>query len=102
MTTSTIVRQRKNNMKKTQTIDHMHGDQTITREENDPKRLNLILLGHVHSQIYETIRISPFVVVPRHKLHEIIIQSDASTDIEDGGRLTSHEVRRHDLIRRPV
>merc|ERR1712166_200725 len=51
-----------------------------------------ILFGHVDSQVDQTVGVIPFVVIPRHKLHETVIEGDASADIENQAYAFAFEI----------
>jgi len=44
---------------------------------------NLLLFGHVDDQVNHTGTVTPFVVIPRDKLDEVIIQGNSSLGIKD-------------------
>merc|ERR1712146_505570 len=61
-----------------------------------------IFAGHVNSKVHQTVGIAPLVVVPGHQLHERVVERNACTYIENGGKLAAHEVSRHNLVLGPV
>ena len=50
-----------------------------------------------YAKVHEAVRVAPFVVVPRHELHEVLVQRDARLDVEDRRELVADEVRAHNL-----
>merc|ERR1740123_1155764 len=61
-----------------------------------------IHLVHVNGKINQAVGITPFVVVPCDQLDEIVVQSDACTNIENRGCLACHEICRHHLLIGPL
>jgi hypothetical protein len=48
-----------------------------------PKQNPLLGLGHVADQVDNTVAVTPFVVVPRDKLDEVVVQSNPSLGVKD-------------------
>mmetsp|Transcript_23524 Transcript_23524/g.44363 ORF Transcript_23524/g.44363 Transcript_23524/m.44363 type:complete len:303 (-) Transcript_23524:693-1601(-) len=63
-----------------------------SRWGNDP-----VHLCHVARQIDQSVRVSPLIIIPRHKFHELVVQGNASCFVEDGRKRASDKVSRHDL-----
>merc|ERR1711988_1833081 len=47
------------------------------------RALPSLMLRHVDSKVHQTVGVAPFVVVPRDQLHEVIIEGDACSNIEE-------------------
>jgi hypothetical protein len=54
----------------------------------------------VDSQVDQTVGVSPFVIVPRDDLVEVVVKENASTSINGGGMLVVDQVARHKLFLR--
>jgi len=61
-------------------------------------RLNNWMLTKLTKEVENTAGVSPLVVVPRHKLHEVGVQGDTSLGIEDRGVCVADKVRGNNLI----
>ena len=48
--------------------------------------------GHVDDQVDHTGTVTPFVVIPRHQLHEVVTQCDSSLGIENARPAVTNEV----------
>lgn len=54
--------------------------------------------GGVDSQLDQAVGVSPFVVIPRDDLVEVVVEEDAGFGIDGGGGLVVNEIRGHELF----
>ena len=55
-------------------------------------------LCHVRQQVEDPARVTPLVVVPRHELHEVIVERDTCLGIEDRRGVVAVQVGGHNII----
>jgi hypothetical protein len=60
--------------------------------------LSTINLSNVAEKIEDTARVTPFVVVPRNQLDEVVVEGDTSLGIEDGGVSVTVKISGDDLV----
>jgi hypothetical protein len=57
-----------------------------------------IYLRDVCEKVQDSSRVAPLVIVPGNHLDEVIIQSNASLDVNNGGVVIAVQVSRDDVV----
>ena len=56
------------------------------------------MVGHVADQINAFAAVGPFVVVPGHQFHELIVEGHAGASVKHRGAAFAQQVVRHDRV----
>ena len=61
-----------------------HKGQIILRKWGvNRTKVNLLSVGNVTDEIHNTVAVAPFVVIPSHDLHKVVVQSNSSLGIKN-------------------